>query len=151
MEIDRVLLPLIDEVLRMLGAPATNINIEQENTTYRVNIETEDTNLLIGYHGETIKAFEHIVKLLFWKKSPDPQISIVIDIQNYRKRQEKNVLEMADQKAEIARKTKKTQILPPMSPYFRRVVHLHLGQFTDLETVSVGEGDRRQITIKAKE
>lgn len=150
MEIDRILLPLIDEVLRMLGSPATNINIEQENSTYRVNIETEDTNLLIGYHGETIRALEHIIKLLFWKKTPSPEVSIVVDIQNYRKRQEKNVLEMADRKADIARKTQKTQILPPMSPYFRRVVHLHLGQFEDLETVSIGEGDRRQITIKVK-
>jgi spoIIIJ-associated protein len=152
MELERTILQLVEEVLKKIGTPATNIAIEKEEGIYRVNIETEDTNLLIGYHGETIKALEHVLRLLLWKKVENPESNIVIDIENYRKRQEKNVIEMAEKKAEYARKTMKTQILPPMSPYFRRLVHIHFTQpqFSDLETASIGEGDRRQLTIKSK-
>ena len=153
MEQDRILLQLVEEVLTKMGTPPSNIEMSQEERACKINIESDDTNLLIGYHGEAIKALEHIIKLMFWKKVVEPEISPVIDIQNYRKRQEQSVLEMAEKKAVIAKKTGKTQIMPPMSPYFRRLVHLHLTQptFNDIETHSIGEGDRRQITIKIKE
>lgn len=152
MEHERLILQLVEEVLKKIGTPATNISMEPMDKTFRINIETDDTNLLIGYHGETIKALEHLLRLLFWKKAENPGFNIVIDIQDYRKRQEKNVLEMAEKKAEIVLKTKKNQILPAMSPYFRRLIHVYLTQpqFKDLETISIGEGDHRQITIKLR-
>ena len=42
--------------------------------------------------------------------------------------------------------------LPPMSAYFRRVVHLFIrdGKYTDIETESMGEGNYRQVVIKPK-
>ena len=41
-----------------------------------------------------------------------------------------------------------------MSPYFRRIVHLHVANaptLADLTTESVGEGDYRQIVLKLKD
>ena len=75
--------------------------------------------------------------------------TIVVDVDNYRKRQEDNVINLAERKVDMARKTTKMQVLPPMSPYFRRVVHLHLtkDQFDDVKTESIGDGDHRQVTI----
>ncbi|MEK7544790.1 MAG: R3H domain-containing nucleic acid-binding protein [Patescibacteria group bacterium] len=151
MEHDRILLQLIEEVLKKMGTPASNIELQEEEGNYRVNIESDEANLLIGFHGETIRALEHAIRLIFWKKAENPEKNVIIDIQNYRKRQEESVIEMAIRKAEFVKKMGKPQTLPPMSPYFRRVVHMHLNEkFSDLETVSVGEGDRRQITIKVK-
>ncbi|EKD48220.1 MAG: hypothetical protein ACD_65C00059G0001, partial [uncultured bacterium] len=57
---------------------------------------------------------------------------------------------MANRKADYVRQTGKNQSLPPMSPYFRRLVHMHLMQpeFDDLVTKSNGQGSFRQVVIK---
>ncbi len=59
---------------------------------------------------------------------------------------------LAERKVEAARETGRKQILPPMSPYFRRKIHLMCMEsgFEDIETFSEGDGDRRQIIIKLK-
>jgi hypothetical protein len=41
-----------------------------------------------------------------------------------------------------------------MSPYFRRIVHLHVANtptLQDLTTESIGEGDYRQIVLRLKD
>lgn len=118
---------------------------------YRVDIDTDEAATLIGYHGETIYALQHILKSLVWKKTNE-NIYIVLDVDSYRKRQEESVLALAMRKVEAARKTFQDQTLPPMSPYFRRVIHLALAksEFSDILTESIGEGEHRAVTIKVK-
>lgn len=121
------------------------------NMVYRVDIDTDDAATLIGYHGETIYALQHVLKTLVWRKTNE-NIFIILDVDSYRKRQEDSVLAMSMRKVEAARKTLQDQILPPMSPYFRRVIHMALAkpEYKDIETESVGEGDHRAVTIKVK-
>lgn len=124
----------------------------EENTIYRIDIDTDEAAVLIGYHGETIYALQHLLKSLVWKKT-DKNVLIVVDVDGYRKRQEENVITIAMKKVEAARKTLEDQVLPPMSPYFRRVVHMALTKpgFADIETESTGEGDHRAVVIKVKD
>lgn len=164
MELERMILQTIEEFMKQLGVELTNVELtKDEDGTFRVNLETELAKTLIGHHGESLIALQHIVKLMLWRKidevgkssklaSDEENFSFVLDVENYRKRQEENVVKMAEQKAEQVRKTRKNQVLPPMSPYFRRLIHLHFTkpEYKDLETVSSGEGDFRQITIRSK-
>ncbi len=143
---------LLEDLLKKLNTPFRRIRVEKkDNESFRANIESEEPSLLIGYHGENIQALQTIFKILLFKKEPG-EYSIVLDVDDYRKRQEENVLKMAERKVENVRKTKHVQSLPPMSPYFRRLVHLHLTgeNFKDIETESIGEGDLRYLTIKPK-
>lgn len=119
------------------------------NTIYRVDIDTDEASTLIGYHGETIYALQHVLKTLIWRKT-DENIFIILDVDSYRKRQEESVLALAMRKVETVRKTLKPQTLPPMSPYFRRVIHMALAkpEFSDIVTESIGEGEHRAVTIK---
>lgn len=150
MDIANVLKETLEGILIKLQVPFDSIDIqEDENNLFRVNIESEDPSILIGFHGENIHALQHLLKVITWKNT-DAEFTVVVDVDNYRKRQEDNVLNLAERKVDMARKTTKMQVLPPMSPYFRRVVHLHLTkpEFSDVETHSIGEGDHRQVTIK---
>ncbi len=155
MNIESVLKKTLEDLLIKLETPFENINIEKENQNnsdlYRINIETEDPSMLIGFHGETIHALQHLLKVLSWEKTK-AEYNILVDVDNYRQRQEDNVINLAKRKVEMARKTKKTQVLPPMSPYFRRVIHLYLNNddFKDIATESIGETDHRQVTIVYK-
>ena len=79
---------------------------------------------------------------------------IVLDVDGYRRAQEDKVCRIAEQKADFVRRKKTNVALPPMSPYFRRVVHLYIAgneNMQDLTTESIGEGDYRQIVLKLKE
>ncbi len=158
-----MILQTLEEFMKQLGVVMTNVELtKDEDGTYRVNLETEDAKTLIGHHGESLIALQHMVKLMLWRKidesgksklaQNEESFSFVLDVENYRKRQEENVLKMAEQKAEMVRKTRKNQTLPPMSPYFRRLIHVHFTkpEYQDLETVSSGEGDFRQVTIRSK-
>lgn len=140
----------IEDILNRISSPFRKIKIDKRDDTYRINIESEEPSLLIGHHGENIFALQNLLKIIIWKKQPG-EYKILLDIDDYRKRQEENVIKLAERKADQVMKTQQPQSLPAMSPYFRRVVHLHLAEkFTDLMTESVGEGDFRHIMIKPK-
>jgi len=144
----------IQEILDSLDLSFTKITIkeDEEQKSFRVNIDSEDPSLLIGYHGENIYAFQHIIKAILWKKTGESDFNVIVDVDDYRKRQEENVINMAERKVEVARNTNTDQKLPPMSAYFRRLVHLHLmkPEFEDIETESEGNDDRRQVIIRVK-
>ena len=163
-----MMLQMVEDFAKRLNLPITNMELTKSNDgTYRVNLEVEkdQVNTLIGHHGENLIALQHIMKLILWREidkenekkgkenGNSETFGFTLDIENYRKHQEENLIKMAEQKAEMARKTRKNQSLPPMSPYFRRLIHVHFTQpqFSDLETVSVGEGEFRQLTIRSKQ
>lgn len=153
MDIEDVLKETLETLLKHLGTGYSKILInEDEKDSYTVNIKSEEPSLLIGYHGENIQALQHLLKVLTWRQCGSEHFNILLDVDDYRKRQEDNVINMAQRKVEAARKTGRKQILPPMSPYFRRKIHLHCmgAGFDDIETNSEGEGDHRHVIIKLK-
>jgi len=143
----------VEEFLKKLNIEFNEVEItEEENNSYFINIKTDSPSLLIGYHGDNIHALQHIIKVVCWKKYPNEQFNILLDVDSYRKRQEENVISLAERKIEAVRKFKRPQSLPPMSAYFRRKVHtLCMGAgYEDVETISEGDNDRRHIIIKLK-
>lgn len=153
MDIEDLLKETLEEILKKLGTKYNKIVInEDEKDSYVVNIKSDEPSLLIGYHGENIQALQHLLKVLVWKKCDSEKFNILVDIDDYRKRQEDNVIALAQRKVDIARKTGRKQILPAMSPYFRRKIHLYCmgAGFDDIETSSEGDGDHRHVIIKLK-
>ncbi len=146
------------EILKNMGIPFRRFTVEAmpsksegHDVVYRVDIDTSDSALLIGYHGENAYALQHILKTILYKKT-NQNIFVVIDVDGYRKRQEESVVTLAKKKVELLRKTGQRQILPPMSPFFRRTVHLALtgADYADIVTESSGEGDNRAVTLSLK-
>lgn len=153
MDIEEILKETLEELLNRLGTEYHKITVtEEEKDDFLINVESEEPSLMIGYHGENIQALQHILKVLVWKKAKNENFNILLDIDDYRKRQEENVITLAERKVEAARKTGRPQKLPPMSPYFRRKVHLYCmgAGFDDIETLSEGADERRYVIIKLK-
>ncbi len=154
MDIQKTFEGVLKELLDSVGLDYTKCSVTEgeDGQSYRVNIDSEDPSMLIGYHGENLLALQHVLKVILWKKLNRSDFSLVLDVDEYRKRQEENVLTLAERKVEIARNTNTDQKLAPMSPYFRRIVHTHLAkpEYEDITTESIGEDDRRQVIIKVK-
>ena len=148
---EKVIKKTLEEMLLKMEADFNDVSIKVEDEIYRVNIGSDNPSVLIGHHGETIYALQNLLKTLVWKQGKEENFNIVVDIDDYRKRQENNVIQLAQRKAEKVKSSGNEESLPPMSPYFRRIVHLYLREnYENLETESYGEGERRKVVIKLK-
>lgn len=141
---------LVSEFLVNLGIDFTDVEVETiSEKELRVNVISEEPNLMIGHHGENLLAIQKILTVIFHKLFGE-DVLITFDVDSYRKRQEENVLTIAKQKISDVRTSRIQSALPPMSPYFRRLVHLYIKDsgFSDITTESIGEGNYRQVVIK---
>ncbi len=142
----------IQEFLVHLGIDFTDIELESlSDNKIRINVVSDQPSLLIGHHGENLIAMQKLIKVVIHKNYGE-NVDVAFDVDNYRKRQEENVLTITKQKIEEVRATGIQAALPPMSPYFRRIVHLFVREsgYKDLETQSMGQGNYRQVIIKMK-
>ncbi|MEK7591536.1 MAG: R3H domain-containing nucleic acid-binding protein [Patescibacteria group bacterium] len=147
---------IIGRLLGFLGLQADAITLKQEaDGLLRVDLESPHPSRIIGWHGETLNSIQHLAKSIIRSQEKLERTPfIVLDVDGYRKMQEEKVCKIAEQKADFVRRTGNRIALQPMSPYFRRIVHLYVANnptLNDLTTESVGEGDYRQIVLRMKE
>jgi spoIIIJ-associated protein len=111
-----------------------------------VDIRGDDLSLLIGRRGESLAALQYITRLIVGKEigtySP-----IVIDVEGYRARREKQLRQLARRMADQAIERGRTMTLEPMTPAERRIIHLELRDHPRVYTESVGEGEQRKVTV----
>ena len=151
MEQVQIIKDVVKEVLNKMNFSFTKTTTEErEGGIIRVNIESEYASLLIGTQGKNLEAIQHLVKSILWKRFGDKEkFYLVIDVEDFKLRREDQIIEMAKERAEAVQETKMSQLLPPMNPFLRRLVHLELtkDKYADIATDSVGEGTRRRVRI----
>jgi spoIIIJ-associated protein len=122
---------------------------EKDEQVVLVNVEGNDLSILIGRRSETMNALQYISSLIICKRL-DRWIPIMIDIQGYRSRRERQLRQMARRMADQAIHTGRRQVLEPMPANERRLIHLELRDHPEVETESVGEDPNRKVTISLK-
>lgn len=123
-----------------------NANDEQ---VVMVNVEGNDLSILIGRRSETLNALQYISSLIVCKQL-DRWIPLMIDVQGYRARRERQLRQIAQRMAEQAIHTGRRQVLEPMPANERRLIHLELRDHPEVETESVGDEPNRKVTISLK-
>lgn len=126
-----------------------NYNIKIEDNTIKVDIDGESCGSLIGYRGETLNSLQTIISSIA-NKNVKERIKIILDIENYRSKREKNLEELAEKVSKTVLKNGKNITLEPMSPYERKIIHSVLQNNNKIETYSIGEGDNRRVVIAKK-
>jgi spoIIIJ-associated protein len=111
-----------------------------------LDVHGPDTDVLVGRRGKTIAALQHITRLIVGHEI-EGRIHLVIDVDGFKVRREKSLHRLALRMAEQAVRTNRTVRLEPMPPHERRIIHLALRNHPDVTTDSIGEGDRRKVTI----
>lgn len=122
---------------------------EKEEPVIHVDIQGSDLSILIGRRSETLNALQYIAGLIINKKM-GRLVPLVIDVQGYRSRRERQIRQLARRMAEQAVHTGRKQILEPMPANERRLLHLELRDHPKVITESVGEEPNRKITIRLK-
>ena len=123
---------------------------DEEDTTYiKIDFEGDDLGYMIGNHGRHLDSLQYILQLMVGRLvDQDPQYRVLVDVGGYRKDRDAKIEDFALQKADDVRILGEEMEMEPMSPADRRVVHMALAQFDDIETESVGEGRDRKVVIK---
>ncbi len=114
-----------------------------------VDIHGDDLGVLIGRRAEILNAMQYIVNLIV-SKQVEHWVQVVVDVEGYRARRERQLRQMANRMADQAIKTGRRQVLEPMPASERRVVHLELRDHPRVATQSIGEEPARKVTIVPK-
>ena|SRR5438270_29764 len=106
----------------------------------------DDLGLLIGHHGQTIDAIQHLAYRIAFRGA-QLRKRVVVDAAGYRERRAIALRAAADQAAEAAVHDRRPVALEAMSALERRVVHEHLKGRHDVETYSEGEEPSRRLVV----
>jgi spoIIIJ-associated protein len=122
---------------------------EEDESVLVLNIQGEDLGALIGRQNETLSALEFLTRLMV-NQQVHMRTSFVVDVNGYRAKRAEALRKLALRMAEQAMQTNRTVSLEPMPPAERRIIHIALREHPSVTTESVGEGDRRKVTIVPK-
>ena len=142
----------VEELLQRMGitaSVATQWGVLEPPGRIRpllIDIRGDDLSILIGRRGETLSALQYITRLIVGKELKRP-VAVVIDIEGYRARREGQLRRLARKIAEQAIETGRTMNLEPMPANERRIIHVELKDNPKVETLSIGEGNRRKVTV----
>lgn len=121
-----------------------------ENRFY-VEIESEENkNILIGYHGETLNALQHLINVVLFKDYNE-SFGVIIDVADYRKERERKLTDLAENASEKAKFINKSVALYPMNSYERKIVHDKISEIEGVTSYSEGEGYNRRVIISPEE
>lgn len=138
-----------NDFLTRLGIKAeVHVDVDEEGA-YRVHIETEETGLLIGFHGRTLESIQILLGLLVSKKL-GTWVRVYVNVGDYREKREESLMLMAQHAAERALAAGRPIELANLSASERRIIHLTLAGDERVETESVGEGSERTLLVKPK-
>ncbi len=127
-----------------------NVSVDIDETgAYRVHIETEETGLLIGFHGKTLESFQILLGIIV-SKALGQWVKVYVNVGDYREKREEALMLMAQRAAERVLATGRPMELARLSPSERRVIHLTLSGDDRVVTESMGEGDNRTLIVKLK-
>ncbi len=133
-------------LLERMGFPAeVTVNFREEGRL-GLDIESDGSGILIGKQGKTLEALQFIVNLAVGRMDEN-STRIVLDTQDYRSRRERALIRMANQVAEQVRRSRESQLLEPLNPFERRLIHTSLARYGDIETVSEGDGLYKRIRV----
>ena len=122
-------------------------HIKIEDNVVSFEIETETPEILIGRNGRVLANIQYIISKILNKQTGE-KIFVDFDINQYKKKKISFLKEMAKNAADEVALTGEEKILPPMTPFERRIIHLALNDREDVKTESAGEEPERKVVIK---
>lgn len=141
---------LTEKLLSLTGVSASVEVVDMGENTYEVNLDTDDeTGLLIGFRGENINAIQTVLGIML-KGITGEWYRLIVNVGDYRQKQEEKLKELANQSADRAVLSKEPQPVYNLNASQRRIVHMHLAERDDITTESEGIEPERYLVITHK-
>ncbi len=140
---------ILEQLMTHLGF---DVKVEVDaGETSRLNVvgegdEREALGALIGRKGERLSALQHLVNLML-SKEMGAWTRVLVDVEDYRGRRERQLRDLADRAAARVVETGKMLQLEPMPALERRWIHLTLRDHPAVATQSIGEEPNRRVVL----
>ena len=106
----------------------------------------EDAGALIGHRGEVMEAMSYLCSLVANRAGGEYE-KMSLDVNGYRSKREQNLIALAKRIGAKVARTGRSQMLEPMNPYERRIIHSTISQMENVKSESTGEGAARRVVI----
>ena len=120
----------------------------RENRKIVFDIESENSAILIGRKGKNLDALQLLANVYSGRLPESPKV--VLDTENYRARREENLRRLAIKTAEQVRRSGGSELLEPMNPFERRIIHTTLNETKGVTTESEGDGLYKQVRVMSQ-
>jgi spoIIIJ-associated protein len=136
---------MLEEIVDAVGVEAV-VEVTEDATGVHANLDGEDLGLLIGRHGQTIDAIQHLAYRVAYRGEEDRK-RVTVDAAGYRDRRAALLQQDADGAVEEALATGEPVALDAMNAVERRVVHEYLRDREGIETYSEGTEPDRHLVV----
>jgi spoIIIJ-associated protein len=140
---------MLEEIVRAVGVEAA-ITVTEDAGGVSANLDGEDLGLLIGRHGQTIDAIQHLAYRVAYRGEEERK-RVTVDAAGYRERRAALLQQDADDAADEALRTGEPVALDAMNAVERRVVHEYLRDREGIETYSEGTEPDRYLVVAPAE
>lgn len=138
----------IVELAREMGV-SVQVETVREGKHVHLILTGEKIALLIGKRGQTLNSLQYLTQLVLNRYS-DQYLTVMLDAEDYRKRRNETLIQLAERLAQKAVRTGKNVALEPMPSYERKVIHTALVENRKIKTYSDGTEPYRHIVIAPK-
>ena len=145
-EVTEIVTSFLEDLLAHMKIEGTiTRGVRNGDLVFKVN--GENINNLIGYHGETLEAVQYIVNTIVRAKVKNYHKKVYIDVENYRRKRQESVEQLAEKMAKKVIATKRSIKLEPMNSYERKAIHFVLSGIEHIGTHSEGVEPNRCLVI----
>ena len=122
---------------------------DKEEESVEIALNTKDTGVVIGYHGDTLEGLQLVLSLCVARKL-GRFVRISIDVGDYKKNRTEWLKTLALETKERVLSDGKEIVIPELKSWERRIVHLLLEKDEEVISESQGEGRDRVLVVKPK-
>ena len=137
---------IVTTVVGAMGLEAS-VGVVDGPDEIRATVDGDDLGRLIGKHGATIDALQHLAWRAAWQGSEAERKAVVVDAAGYRERRAEALQRQADRAVSEAQRYGRPVELEPMSAAERKIVHNYLAERNDVETHSEGDEPERRLVV----
>lgn len=147
---EKSLMEYLSGIIQHMGFQGEVHITSREEGRLVLDIRSPDAAILIGRQGTTLDSFQLILNVYAGRLSQN-RLRVIVDAEDYRERQERQLVRFANSVAEQVRRTRSSRLLEAMNPFERRLVHTALNKLKNIETVSEGDGLYKRIRVIYRE
>lgn len=112
-----------------------------------VNFWGSDFKILLYHNGNLLNAIQYLLNRLF---SDNVGKKIYCECENFRKNRERELSALAHRYAREVKRDGRSINLKELNPFERRIIHMTINKYSDLESKSEGDSFLKVITIRKK-
>ncbi|MFH1843008.1 MAG: RNA-binding cell elongation regulator Jag/EloR [bacterium] len=120
--------------------------VEGDYHMVKVVTDNNSAGVLIGRHGTTVDAVEHIVERMS-SQAAGARVNMNLDINNYRRRREESLIERAQGLAAKVTESGREIHMEPLCARERRIIHLEIAQHSGLRTFTIATSSGKHVII----